>query len=223
MGHACVIHKGCRRIAIPGSNTTRISGIILADDKKACTKCGSLLPASTEYFYRRKNRKGGYGLTSRCKACTNEDHLAWRKKNPAYFKEYDKKRPEEERKAYRAAYNEEHKEEIRERSRKYRLEHAEERSVYNKQYRNKHREKLRQYGIDHKEERNAAARRRRRENPEKNEEYNAKRRKKWREDEEYREKRKTQSKIWRQNNREWINEYCRKRYAEKKSLSAHQS
>ena len=39
---------------------------------KCCTKCKTVFPATTEYFY--KNSSGKFGLTPRCKSCVNDDN-----------------------------------------------------------------------------------------------------------------------------------------------------
>lgn len=41
---------------------------------KKCRKCGDVLPANTDFFYR--NSGGKYGLTPRCKSCVNVDNKA---------------------------------------------------------------------------------------------------------------------------------------------------
>lgn len=42
--------------------------------EKTCTKCQTTFPADTVHFYR--NKGGKFGLTPRCKKCTNEDNAA---------------------------------------------------------------------------------------------------------------------------------------------------
>lgn len=41
-------------------------------DTKMCRKCGVVLPATLEFFY--KNLGGKFGVTPRCKPCVNEDN-----------------------------------------------------------------------------------------------------------------------------------------------------
>lgn len=43
-------------------------------DIKECRKCGVILPATTEFFY--KNSGGKFGVTPRCKWCVNDDNKA---------------------------------------------------------------------------------------------------------------------------------------------------
>lgn len=79
--------------------------------EKTCTKCFKTFPADTVHFYR--NKGGKFGLTPRCKKCTNEDNNAWRarkmKENPEELrkqasertKRYYRKNIEENRKKHR--------------------------------------------------------------------------------------------------------------------------
>ena len=46
----------------------------LTGETKKCRKCGSVLPATVDFFYR--NSGGKFGLTPRCKPCVNEDNKA---------------------------------------------------------------------------------------------------------------------------------------------------
>lgn len=56
---------------------------------KTCTKCGQTLPATLEYFYKKK--RGLYGLYARCKEChveqTTPHAKAWNKSNPEKMNE----------------------------------------------------------------------------------------------------------------------------------------
>jgi hypothetical protein len=47
---------------------------LMSCNTKTCRKCGTVLSATTEFFY--KQSVGKYGLTSRCKPCVNEDNKA---------------------------------------------------------------------------------------------------------------------------------------------------
>lgn len=48
---------------------------------KTCTKCKTTFPATLEFFY--KNTGGKFGVTPRCKSCTNEDNAAGHAKRKA--------------------------------------------------------------------------------------------------------------------------------------------
>jgi hypothetical protein len=48
-------------------------------ENKKCTKCNTIRPATTEYFYKQKN--GKFGLSSRCKSCRKKYHADWHKDN----------------------------------------------------------------------------------------------------------------------------------------------
>ena len=75
------------------------------DGYKKCTKCGRILEANTDNFY--KCKRGKYGLNGTCKECRN-----------TYGKNHYK----------------ENKEEILERQKKYNKEHKEERNAYAKDW-----------------------------------------------------------------------------------------
>lgn len=68
------------------SFTTKTSGVILGEGKKRCNRCGGILPATVEYFYKNKCRKDG--LSHICKECTREFNKEWLKKHPDYGKKY---------------------------------------------------------------------------------------------------------------------------------------
>ena len=70
------------------------------EKRKICTKCKMSLPATSEYFHVRKDRKSGF--QSRCKKCRNT-------KNRAYYKENSESLIEK-----RKLYYKEHRDEIRE-------------------------------------------------------------------------------------------------------------
>lgn len=48
---------------------------------KTCTKCGTVKPATLEFFY--KNAGGKFGVTPRCKPCVNEDNMESHKRRLA--------------------------------------------------------------------------------------------------------------------------------------------
>lgn len=214
MSGACRIHNGCKRIALPGVCTgTNNSGIVIGEGKKRCSSCGSLLPNTEEFFYKKGSQRPG--LESRCKECTKEQHRKWRKKNPTYFSRYNKEHKEEisER---RKVYYTDNKETIAVKGREYRSKNKEKQKIRNKKWREENQEHLRRYAAEHREQINARARKRRAEHPEEQEKYNAQRRERWRTDTEWREQRKADNKKWREEHTEHINEYRRKRYWQKK-------
>jgi hypothetical protein len=123
---------------------------ILSDGQphdKECSVCGEKLPATPEYFYRKK--KGLTGLRPTCKKCTdrqNSEYAATHKKEiQAYKKQYqvDKK---EEIKVQRKLYYEGNKKEVRARNKQYYEGHKEELAIYNKQYQQENPEKVRNIG-----------------------------------------------------------------------------
>lgn len=105
---------------------------------KTCTKCGQLLPATTEFFYKKK--RGLYGLYAHCKQC----HAKMTTPNS---KRYAKMYPERQRE-YSKRYLNTHRESIRERQRERQRE-------YNKRYREKNHEwdcaRKRRYREEHPE------------------------------------------------------------------------
>lgn len=56
---------------------------------KVCTNCGRELPATTEYFYIRKDNKDG--LRNDCKACHNERSRQYRENNKDKLLDYNRK------------------------------------------------------------------------------------------------------------------------------------
>jgi hypothetical protein len=67
--------------------------------EKQCTKCKDLLPATTDYFYKKEN--GLYGLFAWCKRChikiTTPNAVKWNRENPDRAKEHQNK--------YRSTHN----------------------------------------------------------------------------------------------------------------------
>jgi 5-methylcytosine-specific restriction endonuclease McrA len=69
------------------TNTT--GGVFVLDKIKICTKCREELPATIDYFPKRKDSKDGfYNL---CKKCKYERHKKYKKDNKEQFIEYNKK------------------------------------------------------------------------------------------------------------------------------------
>ena len=109
------------------------------DKTKTCAKCGKTLPATTEYFHKKKT--GKYGLNSICKKCrakygkqyreNNKDKIAeqskqWYENNKDKIAEYGKQYYEdnknkiaERHKQYNKQWYEDNKDAILERKKKY--------------------------------------------------------------------------------------------------------
>lgn len=89
--NAYVIHGGVGTIALKDGCTTATSGMILADGKKRCNRCGGLYPGTTEFFYRDKRKKDG--LNNACKECEKERKQEFYKAHPdATHKDYLRKK-----------------------------------------------------------------------------------------------------------------------------------
>ncbi len=76
------------------------------DGYKKCTKCGRVLPANTDNFYRTRN--GKYGLKAECKECCDNSHKIYQKvykEERKKYHEYYNKKYYKEHKEYRAEYN----------------------------------------------------------------------------------------------------------------------
>lgn len=98
---------------------------------KTCTKCGKQLPATTEYFHKKKN--GKYGLHAICKKC---------------IKEYNKQRFESNRDEIlqkNREYNHSNKEKIKEHNKRYYNENKDKKKELSKKYREENKEKMREY------------------------------------------------------------------------------
>lgn len=130
---------------------------------KKCSKCGRVLPANTDNFYRNKNIKGGLG--SQCKECQNvSNRKVYEKKHPKeeYPNGYKKctkcgrvleantdnfyrdrgvkcgfhSRCKDCDKEHDKKYNKENKEKIAKQNKKYHIEHRKERAEYRKNHLN---------------------------------------------------------------------------------------
>jgi 5-methylcytosine-specific restriction endonuclease McrA len=66
------------------------------EQSKPCTKCGQVLPATSEFFH--KHKKAVDGLSQRCKPCRIEDNNIYKANNPDKLRESNRK------------YNETHRE-----------------------------------------------------------------------------------------------------------------
>lgn len=73
---------------------------------KICTDCGLELPATIEFFYRKK--KTGTELRSRCKVCTNKENAGWKEAHRTewddYHQQYEKRRWSENKEEESARY-----------------------------------------------------------------------------------------------------------------------
>jgi len=93
-------------------------------NEKKCSKCGEIFPATTEYFYRQKDKKGNPGLHWQCKTCRKNYAKEWyhrpevRKQQIENTKRWSKEN-EEHVKEYRKKYHEENREHLNEQSKKY--------------------------------------------------------------------------------------------------------
>lgn len=83
---------------------------------------GSLLPATSEYFYSNKKKKDG--LSGNCKACQSAANKRWKTENADYYREYCRERDRGRERGggdeYQAHYRAAHREKARETSRKWR-------------------------------------------------------------------------------------------------------
>ena len=98
---------------------------------KTCTKCGKEYPATTAYFYKHKNGRGG--LTPRCKKCLDPATKRYAKKNKDKYREYSKK------------YREENRDKTNAQSREYVKNNKDKRAITTKKYREKNKDKLLKY------------------------------------------------------------------------------
>ena len=101
---------------------------------RKCTTCGEWLVANNYNFG--KDKKGKFGLDSRCKVCKKEYQKEFYKDNKEYYKKYHKE------------YYEENKDKIREHSKEYYKEYYKE---YNKEYYKKNKDKIKKYYKENKE------------------------------------------------------------------------
>ena len=125
---------------------------------KRCTKCGETLPATTEYFHKKKY--GKYELDSICKKCSSEHAKQYYKDNKDKISEKNKQYREnnkdkilEYKKQYRENnkdkiaeygkyYRENNKDHIRERQKQYRENNKDKISEQQKQYHENNRDKI---------------------------------------------------------------------------------
>ena len=121
---------------------------------KTCTKCGKQLPATTDYFHKKKN--GKYGLHSICKKCikeynkqrfeSNRDEILQKKReynhnNKEKINEYNKRyynENKDKKKGLSKKYREENKDKYKEYNKNYYENNKEQLQLYNKEYRIEH-------------------------------------------------------------------------------------
>ena len=94
---------------------------------KICAKCKRILVANKINFG--KQKRGKYGLTSKCKKCCKQYY----ENNKTHFEEY-RQEHKEKYKIYNKQYREEHKEEIKENKKQYYIDNKDEIVEYKKQY-----------------------------------------------------------------------------------------
>ena len=79
---------------------------------KTCSKCKQEYPATPEFFYRQKNKKGEPGLHSHCKECRSKSAKEWYHKPEVREKQLEKtKRWQENNKEHRREYRKKYREE----------------------------------------------------------------------------------------------------------------
>ena len=96
---------------------------------RVCTKCGSELSATTEFFYRAKT--GGNGLQAECKQCNKERQRRWLEAHPDYHRDWKRRNSEKSRKWCRR-WRENNPEKMREACRRWERAHPEERKAINR-------------------------------------------------------------------------------------------
>ena len=109
----------------------------IPDGYKKCTQCGETLPATTEYFHKKKT--GKYGLNSKCKKCRAE-----------YHKQYNEDNKDKTAERWKQYY-ENNKDKERERKKQYREDNKDKISEYHKQYYENNKDKIKQYREDNKD------------------------------------------------------------------------
>tara|TARA_R110002096_G_scaffold298970_1_gene493423 strand:- start:223 stop:978 length:756 start_codon:yes stop_codon:yes gene_type:complete len=122
---------------------------------KICKKC-NIEKSVNEYH---KQKKGKYGVLSKCKLCCKE----YRKNNKEYYKEKNKeyrKNHKEEIKEYFKNYNKNNKEKLNKRSKEHYQNHKEEQKEYMKEYNKNNKEKKKEYNKNNKEKINERIRNR---------------------------------------------------------------
>ncbi len=122
---------------------------------KTCTRCGTEYPATTEFFYKRKD-----GLYPHCKPCQNILTAQWRKEHPDERKAIKKRCDQKhrcERNAYTRKWLKEHPEEAKAAKNKYYKDDPQKYADTQKRWRQNNKERKNQYQrawlVDRKEKR----------------------------------------------------------------------
>ena len=106
---------------------------------KICTKCKRMLVAYEGNF--NKEKRGKYGLMSKCKECRKKHRELHRDKNIEYQKEYYKKN-KDKHSEYQKNYRKSNKEKISENRKRYYIDNKEKELNLNKEYRKSHKEEI---------------------------------------------------------------------------------
>lgn len=106
---------------------------------RQCTECGKLLVANTINF--KKDKKGKYGLSSKCKVCLSNKCKQWREGNKEKVKQYREDNKEKINEDI-CKWREEHREEMLEGMKKYSKEHRKENNESQRLYRKNHPETI---------------------------------------------------------------------------------
>ena len=131
---------------------------------RKCTKCGEWLVANNYNFG--KDKKGKFGLDSRCKVCKKEYQKEFYKDNKEYYKKYHKEYYEENKdkikeyskqyykdnKEYHKEYYKNNEDKIREHSKEYYKDNKEYHKEYYKKYRENNKEYYKKYQKEYYEE-----------------------------------------------------------------------
>lgn len=129
---------------------------------KTCSKCGQEFPATTEYFYQHKNRKGKKVLTGQCRTCIKRKSSNYREANPIKAKESKRRAVQNHRDRHNARgrkWAENNPEKKRAIERRYRDSHPERCRESNKRWLDRNPHKRREYtGLRRKRKTSAAGR-----------------------------------------------------------------
>ena len=118
---------------------------------KICTKCGENLPATTEYFHKKKS--GKYGLHAICKKCIKEYNKTRFENNKDEILEKKRKynsNNKEKIREYNKDYYKDNTDKKKELSKKYRENNKEYYREYNKKYYEDNKEQLKSYNKDYR-------------------------------------------------------------------------
>lgn len=171
---------------------------------KRCSKCQEEKPATSEFFYKKK--EGKFGVMARCIECTLQERKEYQKKNKKKIsirkKVYQKKNAESIAE-YQKQYKQDNKEKLQEQAREWRENNKDSRKEYMKEYGKK-------YYQDNKDVINE----RQKQYTQDNKEKISERRKKWRQ--KNRKKILEQNKKYREENRQKRSDYNKQHYLNNK-------